>query len=428
MHDDVQLLREFGERNSEAAFRTLVERHAGMVHGTAMRLVRDATAAEEIAQAVFILLARKAPKLSSGTVIAGWLHQTTRYVALEALRAERRRQQHHQEFAAMNDSADSAAVWNQITPHLDEALNGLGGHDRNALVLRFLEGRSFAEVGTALGISEAAAKMRVSRALDKLRQALGRRGATVTVAVLLTALTAHAASAAPAALAIQITGVSLAATAPGPHLLPLVNETLKLMTMQKLKTILITAVATILILGGVAILHHQLYRHFHGHAHAAAPQVRSFEAMAGEWEGTFDSHGDGAHLPRGQKVWLSILTSAQGRVCDINMRLLDKNDRPQTVLHFSHTLNAAGDRIVTEDDPKIMGTVHDGRVTEAMHDPATGEWRAAFQATRPGSADVTECQWVCSGDRLTISRRDVSVTENGDNILYSDIILRRKGA
>ena len=150
--------------------------------------------------------------------------------------------------------------------------------------------------------------------------------------------------------------------------------------------------------------------------------------MAGEWEGTFDSHGDGAHLPRGQKVWLSILTSAEGRVCDINMRLLDHNDRPQTVLRFSHTLNAAGDRIVTEDDPKIRGTVHDGRVTEAMHDPATGEWRAAFQATRPGSADVTECQWARSGDRPTISRRDVSVTENGDNVLYSDIILRRKGA
>ena len=426
MHDDVQLLREFAERNSEAAFRTLVERHAGMVHGTALRLVRDAAVAEEIAQAVFILLARKAPNLSSGTVIAGWLHQTTRYVALGSLRAERRRQQHHQEFAAMNDSADSAAVWNQITPHLDEALNGLGGHDRNALVLRFLEGRSFAEVGTALGTSEAAAKMRVSRALDKLRQTLGRRGATVTVAVLLTALTAHAASAAPAALATLITGVSLAATAPDPHLLPLVNETLKLMTMQKLKIILCTTLATLLIFGGAAILHHQMRKH--SRAHASVPAVRSFEAMAGEWEGTFDSHGDGAHLPRMQKVALSILTSAQGRVCDINMRLLDHNDRPQTVLHFSHTLNATGDRIVTEDDPKIRGTVHDGRVTEAMHDPATGEWRAAFQATRPGSADVTECQWVRSGDRLTISRRDVSVTQNGDNILYSDIILRRKGA
>lgn len=426
MHDDVQLLREFAERNSEAAFRTLVERHAGMVHGTAVRLVRDAAVAEEIAQAVFILLARKAPNLSSVTVIAGWLHQTTRYVALESLRAERRRQQHHQEFAAMNDSADSAAVWNQITPHLDEALHGLGGHDRNALVLRFLEGRSFAEVGTALGTSEAAAKMRVSRALDKLRQALGRRGATVTVAVLLTALSAHAASAAPTALAAQITSITLAAAVPTAQVLSLVNQTLKLMTMKTIKCVAIAAVIALLTYGGVTAFHHHMRKHFR--AHAAAPAVRSFEAMAGEWEGTFDSHGDGAHLPRLQKVSLSIRASAQGRVCDINMRLLDHNDQPQTVLHFSHTLNAAGDRIVTEDDPKIRGAVHDGRVTEAMHDPVTGEWRAAFQATRPGSADVTECQWVRNGDRLTISRRDVSVTGNGGNILYSDFILRRKGA
>ena len=114
----------------------------------------------------------------------------------------------------MNDSTDSATVWNQITPHLDEALNNLGGHDRNALVLRFLDGRSFAEVGTVLGTSEAAAKMRVSRALDKLRHALGRRGTTVTVAVLLTALSTHAASATPVALAAQITSVSLATAAP----------------------------------------------------------------------------------------------------------------------------------------------------------------------------------------------------------------------
>lgn len=425
MQDDAQLLREFAENKSEAAFRTLVERHAGMVHGTALRLVRDAEAAEEISQAVFILLARKASGLSSCTVLAGWLHQTTRYVALGSLRAERRRQQHHQDFAVMNDNADSAAVWDQITPHLDEALNSLGSHDRNAVVLRFLEGRSFAEVGAALGTSEAAAKMRVSRALDKLRRALGRRGTTVTVAVLLTALSAHAASAAPAALVAQITSVSLAA-APGPHLLTLVNEALKLMTMKKLKIALITALATLLIFAGIAILHHHMRTQ--ARAHAKTPAVRSFEAMAGEWEGTFDSHGDGAPRPPRQKITLSVRTSAEGRVCDIDMRLLDTNDQPQTVLHFSHTLNAAGDRIVTEDDPKINGAIHDGRVTEALHDPATGEWRVAFQATRAGSADVTECEWVRHGDSLTINRRDISVTQNGGTTLYSDIILRRKGA
>src|SRR5262245_64571004 len=98
MLNDFELLREHVAQGSEDAFHTLVERHAPMVHGTALRMVRDATLAEEITQAVFIILARKAASLRPGTVLAGWLHRTTRFVALEALRSERRRQQHYRQF------------------------------------------------------------------------------------------------------------------------------------------------------------------------------------------------------------------------------------------------------------------------------------------------------------------------------------------
>jgi len=125
-----------------------------MVHGAALRIVRDVALADEISQAVFILLARKSATLPPGTVLAGWLYQTTLFVALVALRAERQRQQHHRDFASMNDTAESAAVWDEIRPHLDEAIGQLGASDRDAIVLRFLEGRTFAEVGTALGTSE----------------------------------------------------------------------------------------------------------------------------------------------------------------------------------------------------------------------------------------------------------------------------------
>src|SRR5262245_52000141 len=99
MPDDFELLREHVERGSEDAFRTLVERHAGMVYGTALRMVREAVLAEEVMQAVFVILARKAASLRPGTVLAGWLHRTTHFVALEALRSERRRQQHYRQFA-----------------------------------------------------------------------------------------------------------------------------------------------------------------------------------------------------------------------------------------------------------------------------------------------------------------------------------------
>src|SRR3954453_11297618 len=91
MKDDRELLREYAEGGSDEAFRLIVERHAGMVHGAALRIVREPSFAEEIAQAVFILLARKSASLPRSVVLAGWLHQTTRFVALAALRSERRR-------------------------------------------------------------------------------------------------------------------------------------------------------------------------------------------------------------------------------------------------------------------------------------------------------------------------------------------------
>lgn len=423
MRDDFELLREHVELKSDDAFRALVERHAGMVHGAALRILRDSAQADEVAQAVFILLARRAATLPAGTVLAGWLHQTTRFVALGALRAERRRQQHHHDFASMNDTACSESVWDQIRPRLDESLSQLGGGDRDALVLRFLEGRSFAEVATALGTSEGAAKMRVSRALDKLRRVLSRNGAVVTLTALLPALTAHAVTAAPPALMAQITGLALAPAIPIASFQPLINEGIKLMALQKLKaTLIAAAVALLFIWGSTAI-----FRLSHKPAQGV-PVLTTFAPMAGEWEGTYESRGDGLPAARRQKVALTIRTTAQGRVCDIDMSLLGRDDQPQAVLHFSHALNAAGDRIVTTDDPSIRNARHDGLVTEAAHDPGNGEWRAGFRATRPGSADTTECRWTRRGDDLIISRQDVTATAQATNRLFSELTLRRRGA
>src|SRR6185503_3267074 len=171
---DCDLLQEFVDRGSDDAFRALVERHTGMVHGAALRIVRDNELAQEVTQAVFVLLARKARHLSRGTVVAGWLYRSARFVALEAVRAEKRRQQRQEVFAQMNATTDS--VWSQVEPLFDEVMNRLGSIDRDAVVLRFLEERTFPEVAQALGTTEAAAKMRVGRALEKLRSAFARRG------------------------------------------------------------------------------------------------------------------------------------------------------------------------------------------------------------------------------------------------------------
>jgi RNA polymerase sigma factor (sigma-70 family) len=199
--NDWELIHAFVAERSEAAFRQLVERHAGLVYASALRQVRDAHIAQDIAQATFILLARKAHQLRPGTVLAGWLFKTTRYVAAHALRSELRRQKREKEALEMQqlDSADE--TWQRIAPVFDEALARLSASDRDAILLRYVEGRSLREVGSTLGVSEEAAKKRVQRAVEKLKEVLSRSGVSVAAAALTSALAAHANAAAPAIVA-----------------------------------------------------------------------------------------------------------------------------------------------------------------------------------------------------------------------------------
>jgi len=92
MSDDMALVREYAQTNSEQAFATVVSRHVNLVYSVALRQVRDPHLAEEVAQGVFIILARKAKSLSPKTILSGWLCRTARYVSIRSVRNERRRQ------------------------------------------------------------------------------------------------------------------------------------------------------------------------------------------------------------------------------------------------------------------------------------------------------------------------------------------------
>lgn len=227
---DHDLLQRYARTGDQAAFTELVARHLNLVYSAARRQVRPPQLAEEVAQSVFLDLARRARDFPSGQPLAPWLHVVTRRTAVDALRRESRRQAREQtasEIAAMQ-TPDS--TWSHIAPLLDEAVAALPDSDRTALVLRFFEQKSLREIGTALGTNEDAAQKRVSRALDQLRTLLSRRGLTVTTAGLATDLSAHAILVAPATLSATISA-SVIATLPAAALAG--AQTLALTTLQK---------------------------------------------------------------------------------------------------------------------------------------------------------------------------------------------------
>jgi RNA polymerase sigma factor (sigma-70 family) len=234
MSDDMTLVREFAANASEPAFAALVERHIALVHSAALRQVGDAHLAEEITQAVFIILARKAASLGSKTVLSAWLYRTTRYAAADALRARRRRQAREQE-AHMQSilNQPDAEAWAQLAPLLDDALAELGETDRTALVLRFFENKTAREIAGNLRMEEAAAQKRVARALEKLRAIFVKRGVTLTATVIAGAVAANAVQAAPVGLAVKISVVAAKGAAVTTSITTLVKGTIKMMTSTK---------------------------------------------------------------------------------------------------------------------------------------------------------------------------------------------------
>ncbi len=235
---DWQLLEDYVTRNSEGAFQSLVARYLNLVRSTALRQVRNTSLAEEVAQAVFILLARKAARLrnSKSMVLGGWLYRTTRFVAARALRGELRRQRREQEAFQMQQLSSADESWRRIASLLDEGIEQLGKTDRDAVILRFFQDEPLHAVGAALGTSEEAARKRVSRSLEKLRAFFVRRGFTISTAALATALAGSRAEAAPASRAALVGTKALAHAASASATLPaLVAETLAAWRWAQLK-------------------------------------------------------------------------------------------------------------------------------------------------------------------------------------------------
>lgn len=252
---DNDLLARFAETGCEESFAVLVHRHIHLVYSVAARHAANTDNAQEITQAVFTLLARKAASFRGKTVVSGWLYHAARLTAANHRRTEIRRFKREQE-AYMRSLAEQTPepqpAWEELKPYLDEAMGSLRATDRDAIVLRYFENRSLAETSRTLGVAERAGQKRVARALEKLRQILLKRGVISTATTLAAVLSAHSVQAAPAAIATTISATALKGSIVASPFLILIKQTLNIMAWTKAKTI--TATAIVILLGGGATM------------------------------------------------------------------------------------------------------------------------------------------------------------------------------
>lgn len=247
MTDDGRLLEQWKRQGSQAAFSALVTRHLNFVYSVCLRETQNAALAEDVTQVVFLLLSRKAPSFGPDTRLTGWLFQTARFACKNALRrdASRRRREQKVGEQMLSESQGQDALWEQVAPHLNAALTSLGAKDREAVLLRFADGLSFSELGTALGTSEDAARMRVSRALTRLRGFFAKQGVSVTALVLTGLLADRTTQAAPASCVISLG--KLGASAPSPQVSMQLQGAIKTMTLVKLKLAATVGVGAMLV-------------------------------------------------------------------------------------------------------------------------------------------------------------------------------------
>ncbi|HEY2589685.1 MAG TPA: RNA polymerase sigma factor [Tepidisphaeraceae bacterium] len=190
MADDYRLLRHYADERDEAAFAELMRRHVDLVHSAALRRVGNRAMAEDVTQATFMILARKAKSIRRRRheLLSAWLLNAVRYAAANAIKMERRRRKHEHAAAIRRAQEQSAAcspdptrviVWQEIAQRLDDAVLRLSGTHRRAVLLRYFENQPIGQMAVEMQLSEGAVKQLLSRAIQKLRQSLSKEGATV---------------------------------------------------------------------------------------------------------------------------------------------------------------------------------------------------------------------------------------------------------
>ena len=290
---DTDLLRQYARENSDEAFAALVARRVNLVYSVALRKTGSPAAAEEITQAVCIILAKKAEQLSRHAALSGWLYQAARLTAANFLRTEIRRAHREQEaFMQSLPNETAPELWHQIAPMLEDAMGKLGGKERDAVALRFFEGKSFSEIATTIGATENAAKKRVSHALEKLRGYFSRRGVNSTAETISETISAHSVHAAPIGLAKTISAVAITKGAVvSTSTLTLIKGALKIMAWTKMKAAAVVGVAVIFTAGTTTlVIHHEHQQRASDPMLMAGFSKSTNQGLQGHWTGSNTAH------------------------------------------------------------------------------------------------------------------------------------------
>ncbi|QBG48660.1 sigma-70 family RNA polymerase sigma factor [Verrucomicrobia bacterium S94] len=252
MNENIELLKQYAEHGDQTAFAQIVESYINLAYSAALSCLGNADQAGDACQLTFLELSKKAGKLSDSVQLGGWIHATARHFSKKIQHSEARRQTREQRYVDdMNMQQDREPDWSRLMPEIHEAIDQLNAAEREAILLRFFQQKSLAEVGSVLGITADAARMRLNRALERLNRQMALRGISSTAAALAAALPTHAMVAAPAELAKTISTSVLAGA--GVTLSGTSTLTGAVITIMKTKTVLISAVVATTAITGTGV-------------------------------------------------------------------------------------------------------------------------------------------------------------------------------
>jgi RNA polymerase sigma factor (sigma-70 family) len=241
---DRELLARYVREGSQEAFAEIVGRHRDMVYSTCLRILGNREDAEDAAQATFMVLVRKAARLSGDEPLAGWLYRSAEFAARNARKIRFRRRRRELEARTMDakKTRKKDDLWQETRPVLDAVLASLPARQRDAVVMRYLYGMSGSEVAAEMRRPRGTVTSWITRGLEGLRRGLRRRGVVMTSAALTGLLAGSTAeAAAPAGLTAAIQVACFGGSTVPANAVAITEATIKTMMWAKLKGLAVAA-------------------------------------------------------------------------------------------------------------------------------------------------------------------------------------------